>query len=148
MTFWRIANRRFATKAVLLTGEGAMLYGGRWNSPGRPAVYAAEHPALAILEMLVHLDIDPSAPPAGLMLAELDVPDALLKAAAPKTSTEAACRKTGDAFLADRQALGMIVPSVVAPHSRNVILNPRHPEARRIAIVTIEKLDLDKRLLS
>ena len=125
-----------------------MLYGGRWNSPGRPAIYAAEYPALAILELLVHLDIDLGAPPAGLMLAEISVPDALLKIAAAKAFTDAACRKIGDAFLADREYAGLIVPSAVAPHSRNVILNPRHPEAEAIFVVSIEKLDLDGRLLS
>src|SRR6266851_4258830 len=51
---WRIVHRRFAK--IAFTGEGARLFGGRWNSPGRPVIYTAQSQALAALEILVHLD--------------------------------------------------------------------------------------------
>ena len=51
---WRIVKRQFLAGAF--SGEGARLYGGRWNSPGRPAVYTAEHASLAMLEILAHLE--------------------------------------------------------------------------------------------
>ena len=53
-TVWRICRRPFAD----LSGDGARLYGGRWNTPGRPLIYAAETAALAVLEVRVHLDLD------------------------------------------------------------------------------------------
>ena len=53
MIVWRLCRHPFAD----LKGDGARLYGVRWNSPGRPMVYLAEHPALAALEVRVHLDL-------------------------------------------------------------------------------------------
>ena len=68
-TAWRICRRPFAD----LSGEGARLYGGRWNSPGRPVVYAAEAAALAVLEVRVHLDLDWSLLPADYVLMAIDL---------------------------------------------------------------------------
>jgi RES domain-containing protein len=51
---WRIVQERYSHQAF--TGEGARLYGGRWNSPGVPMIYASQSRALAALEMLVHFD--------------------------------------------------------------------------------------------
>jgi RES domain-containing protein len=53
ITAWRIFKRRY--KASAFTGEGARLFGGRWNSKGIPVVYTSASPSLATLEMLVHL---------------------------------------------------------------------------------------------
>ena len=50
---WRLVHARYV--AHTFDGEGARLYGGRWNSPGRPAVYTVGSLALAALEVLVHL---------------------------------------------------------------------------------------------
>ena len=47
---FRIADMRHS----LFGGSGAMLYGARWNSPGRRVIYAAETYAGALLEILVH----------------------------------------------------------------------------------------------
>lgn len=71
MRVWRVSRAAFAD----LSGEGARLYGGRWNSPGRPMVYTAENPALAILEVRVHLDLDPDLIPDDYVLMEIDVPE-------------------------------------------------------------------------
>ena len=51
---WRIVKRKYAKTAF--SGEGARVFGGRWNSPGFPVVYTAGSHSLAALEMLVHLD--------------------------------------------------------------------------------------------
>jgi len=53
MLAWRLCRRPHAD----LSGEGARRLGGRWNSPGRPLIYLAEHPALAALEVRLHLDL-------------------------------------------------------------------------------------------
>ena len=68
MELWRIARRA----QVALDGEGARLYGGRWNSAGTAVVYAASHLSLAALEYLVH--IDPDDAPDDLVALRLSVP--------------------------------------------------------------------------
>jgi RES domain-containing protein len=53
LSAWRICKARYATRAF--DGEGARVYGGRWNSPGTRVAYASESVALATLEVLVGL---------------------------------------------------------------------------------------------
>ena len=69
MRLWRISNH------ADLSGEGGRRVGGRWHERGRPVVYLSEHPALALLENLVHLEIDPEDLPSGYQLLTVDVPD-------------------------------------------------------------------------
>ena len=69
MRAWRICRDAYAD----LTGEGARLWGGRWNSPGRPLVYAADSAALAVLEVRVHLDLNFDLLPADYVLLTLDL---------------------------------------------------------------------------
>ena len=51
---WRITSNKFIKSAF--NGEGARLFGGRWNSRGTPLIYTAESKSLAALEILVHLE--------------------------------------------------------------------------------------------
>src|SRR5256885_16203700 len=53
LSAWRIVRATHVKSAF--TGEGARVYGGRWNSPGTGVVYVSEHESLAALELLVHL---------------------------------------------------------------------------------------------
>ncbi len=71
MRFWRISN--YAD----LSGEGGRLAAGRWNRLGRRIVYLAEHPALALLETLVHLEIDAEDMPNRFRLLSIDAPDGI-----------------------------------------------------------------------
>lgn len=69
MLAWRLCRKPYAD----LKGEGARLYGGRWNSPGRPLVYAASTAALAVLEIRVHLDLPPELLPDDYVLITIDL---------------------------------------------------------------------------
>ena len=135
---WRICRRVHAD----LSGEGARLYGGRWNRPGRPVVYLAEHPALAILEVRVHLDLPLELLPDDYVLMHVSLPDEPPAEAmgAIDTITD------GDAWLASRTSAVRRVPSLLAPHSSNFLLNPLHPRAAEAAIVEIEPYRFDPRL--
>ena len=109
---------------VALDGEGARLWGGRWNSAGRPMVYTAASPSLAVLEVLVHLDLPSELLPDDYQLLTISVPDdAPVSRVDAPISEDDLCRQTGDAFLADGAALTLSVPSVVVPQERNVLLN-------------------------
>lgn len=81
MLVWRLALGRYPA----LDGEGARLYGGRWNSPGTAMVYAATHIALALLEQLVH--VSPARLPASFQALAIELPDDIdLEHAAPGQS--------------------------------------------------------------
>ena len=92
MIAWRIARASFAD----IGGEGARRLGGRWNSPGRSALYLSEHPALCLPEIIVHLAVDPSALPIDYVLMTVIVPDGLITEAAPPSVIGGGERPFGD----------------------------------------------------
>ncbi len=49
------AYRIGSSRHPLWDGHGALIYGARWNSPGRGPIYAAETYSGAMLEMLVRV---------------------------------------------------------------------------------------------
>lgn len=132
-----------------LDGDGARLYGGRWNSPGVPLVYCAPALSLAALEVLVHLPPEMRRPgqlPA-LAAVELDVPDALVVTAddLPDPADLRATRTFGDTWAAGRSTLGLLVPSRVVPLEYNVLLNPMHPASADIRVLRMVPFVFDDR---
>ena len=138
MIAWRLCRRPHAD----LSGDGARLFGGRWNSPGRPVVYLAEHPALAALELRVHLDLPFELLPVDYVLMRVAVPD---DSVAPEIKPRATV-DAGNTWLATIQSATLRVPSVLVPHSWNVLLNPRHPDAGQADILDIEPFGFDPRM--
>jgi RES domain-containing protein len=133
---------------VALDGEGARLWGGRWNSAGMPMVYAAATPSLAVLEVLVHLDLPAELLPDDLRMLKIEVPDdvALFRLESVP-SDDASCIDAGDRFLTAGEALMMLVRSVVVPQEWNALINVRHPDMARVAVREEEPFRLDPRLL-
>ena len=138
-TAWRICRRPFAD----LSGEGARLYGGRWNSPGRPVVYAAEAAALAVLEVRVHLDLDWSLLPADYVLMAIDLSSLAIESLEEALDDPVTY---GDAWLESRRSAVLGVPSVLVRESRNLLVNVAHPEASRASIASIRSFSFDERL--
>jgi len=133
---------------IALDGEGARLWGGRWNSAGRPMVYTAATPSLAVLEVLVHLDLPAELLPNDLRLLTIEIPDdAPVHQLDTDPADDTACIAEGDAFLAAREALALRVRSVVVPQEWNMLLNALHPAMSRVAIIRDEPFRLDPRLL-
>lgn len=130
------------------------MVGGRWNSPRIPALYLAEEPALAVLETLVHLDLPPDLVPPDYVMMHLSFADGLpgdgswLEDGPEVPPDDDECRKLGDDFLRSGRAVALRVPSVIAPFSRNVILNPAHPMIARVAVQMIDDFAFDRRLLN
>lgn len=126
------------------------MVGGRWNSPGRAAVYLAESRAMAILETLVHLDLDEHTIPPDYVILTVDLSmlDAgWLEGGPAIPPSDAECRAIGDAFLGARRVLGLRVPSVIVPHASNFVLNPAHPLMDQVTIQSIDPFAFDRRLL-
>ena len=138
---WRISN--YAD----LSGFGGLKFSGRWHTCGRPAVYAAEHPAGAMTEMLVHFTRENL--PDAFQLIEIDLDDtAAMETAAPPPGwrdSEAATRAIGDAWLAQKRSLALRVPSALVPQAWNVLLNPAHPEAAKMRVAALHPVPVDPR---
>jgi RES domain-containing protein len=149
-TAWRIVKRRHAARA--LEGDGARLYGGRWNPPGVRVAYLAESRALALLEVLVHLG--ESAALAGFVALGVEVDSRRLErveeSALParwwSSPAPAALQALGAEWLASRRSLWLSVPSAIVPAERILLLNPEHPAAARLAAGEPEAFRLDPRL--
>ncbi len=139
MRVWRVCRRPFAD----LSGEGARLYGGRWNSPGRPMVYAAESAALAVLEVRVHLDLDWRVLPDDYVLMAIETGDVVAETLA---ETPADPRAAGDAWLASGRSALLRAPSFIVPESANLLINPAHRDAARLAVASIRPFAFDARL--
>jgi RES domain-containing protein len=138
MQVWRLCRRPHAD----LSGEGARLFGGRWNSPGRPVVYTAEHPALAALEVRVHLDLPFELLPADYVLMGIQVPDSLITDAFHPVDT----LEVGNTWLLQARNAALRVPSVLMPHAWNILVNPRHADAPQATVSTVEAFAFDPRL--
>jgi RES domain-containing protein len=136
---WRLCRAPFAD----LTGEGARRYGGRWNEPGRPIVYAASNAALAVLEVRVHLDLTPDLLPDDYLLLTIDLHDLATEEAANIPADPAAF---GDAWLRERRTPVLRVPSLIVPESSNILVNPAHPDAAQASIIARRRFAFDRRL--
>ena len=144
---------------TVLTGEGARLYGGRWNKEGTPLVYTSSSMELALLEATVHFE---GLPPAGLpphILVTIELPDAAISYPAlellpPDWHLYEGYPADELASFVQRQfqhtgCVGVAVPSVVMPLSRarNILLNPLSPAMSQVRIVSIQAHKVDPRLL-
>ncbi|MBB5708386.1 RES domain-containing protein [Sphingopyxis panaciterrulae] len=142
-----IVYRLCKAARIALDGEGARLWGGRWNSAGRPMVYTAATPSLAVLEVLVHLDLPAELLPDDLRLLTIEVPDdAPVQQLDVDPADGAACVAQGDAFLDAGNVLSLRVRSVVVPQEWNLLLNVRHADMDKVKIIANEPFQLDPRL--
>ena len=149
MRLWRVSNH------ADLSGEGGRRVAARWHERGPAAVYLAEHPALALLETLVHLDIDPDELPSHYQLLTVEAPDGV----AVEELAEAELARIADwrhappetrqltrAWFGERRSALLRVPSAVVPAAFNYLLNPLHPDAARVTVVARQTAQFDARL--
>jgi RES domain-containing protein len=149
---WRVVKRKHASTAF--DGKAAQRFGGRWNSPGRRAVYASGTKSLAVLEVLVHLDVGRRLP--RLVAFGFAVDDHLVDRL-PTTDLPrhwrtarglATTQRIGDDWLASGHGLALAVPSAIVPEESNYLLNPAHPRFARTKFGRPMPFLLDPRLVS
>jgi len=148
---WRIVRAARANTAF--TGEGARIYGGRWNSPGTAVIYVSEHESLAALELLVHLT--PLVPDARYLSFRVEWDDRLtshlpVKNLPPHWNAEPPGIQTmqiGDEWVHTGRSVSLAVPSVLSTSEVNYLLNPKHPDFRKIKISEPLEYRFDSRLL-
>jgi len=133
----------------VLSGDGAARYPGRWNSLGRPLVYACETFSGAMLEILVHANI--GRPPRDLHFAAIVIPPsvAIEELSTPDVEDRSDVETTrllGDAWYARGRTAVLLVPSAVTRVERNALINPAHPDFARIRASAPKPVVWDRRL--
>ena len=147
MELWRVSNYDE------LAGLGGLYGAGRWHSRGRPIIYCGENPAGALLEVLVHAEVDPEDLPGHYRLFKIQCPGHLpVPSPLPDTlpagwrEEVAITRAAGDAWLQARSSCLLRVPSAIVPASWNVLINPAHADSRHLRIVERYQAAFDPRL--
>jgi RES domain-containing protein len=146
MFLWRISNHEG------LDGRGGLLASARWHTQGRPIVYLATSPAGALVEVLVNLELDAARLPRSYTLLKVEAPDDIPMmrvelASLPQgwRTDPAISRARGDDWLAAGESALLEVPSAILPDSFNLLLNPNHPGAARIRVVSQLAYPYDRR---
>lgn len=150
MILYRISNCKYARD---ISGTGAKMFGGRWNSVGTPMHYMAENRALAALEVLVN--IDNVSDTSQLCLSIFELSDESIELCnfnqlpenwrAYPSSFE--LQKIGDEFVKTNKYLLLRVPSAIIEDEFNFLMNVNHPLAENIKILEIKPFSFDNRLL-
>ena len=151
MELYRITQEIYSDD---LTGNGSMLFGGRWNSEGMHALYVASSRSLALLETLAHT-------PAKMLqlksyiLISIFVPDTTIQQVIDYNKLPGGwnaadihpyTQKTGDSFLLENKKLLLLAPSVLMPEENICMLNPLHPDMKKVKIVQKRRIHFDKRI--
>jgi len=155
MRVFRIEREKYLNKT--LEGIGAALTEGyRWNSLNTYLVYTAESRALAILEVSVHLDLSEDLP-TDRHYVEIEIPDevsiiALNDDDLPEKWDEKPpileTQIIGDDFVRSNSAAVLKVRSSIVPPEFNYLINPNHPDSKKISVVSTIPLKFDKRIKS
>ncbi|HYV54850.1 MAG TPA: RES family NAD+ phosphorylase [Chitinophagaceae bacterium] len=152
MELYRITQESYSND---LSGDGSRIFGGRWNSEGRYALYTSANRSLALLETLAHI-------PAKLfrnkkyILVTVFLPDkAPLKFIEEKDlpnnwdalDIQHVTQKIGDNFLEEQKGLLFRVPSVLMPEEFNYIINPLHPSMKQVKVIHHREIRFNDRLI-
>ena len=149
MILYRISSKVHARD---LSGTGASLFGGRWNSKGVPMLYTSESLSLAALEVIANLSGDKLNK--NLYCVEIDFPNNLtideIKVLQKGWSTYpygAETVRIGNEFV-NKGGLCLRVPSAIITSESNYLLNPRHEHFDLVKILDARPLILDQRLFN
>lgn len=150
MIVFRLSKAKFARD---LSGKGAEKSGGRWNSRGTALVYSSASRALCTTEIAVHTPLGNI--PFDYQLISIEIPENIhiheLESEYLPTDWKSiphahSTQEIGDRFVYDGIFAVLKVPSVVVQDEFNFLINPTHPDAKKISINAIESFNFDERL--
>ena len=133
-----------------ISGEGSRIYGGRFNPIGLATLYTSENISLCILEILVRASKTTS--PDNYTLISIEIPDNEISKIQLKKLKKGwqhdldYTQGIGEDFLKENQSFCLEVPSAIVSQENNFLLNPLHPDFKKVKILSTELLELDKRL--
>lgn len=146
MNVFRITTAQWCKS---LTASG---YPARWSAKGRFVIYTAGSRALACLENMVHRSGEGNnflykvmiiEIPETVVIKELD--EAQLKKDWHTIDNYAYCQSIGTNWLNESDYAVLKVPSVVIKKEHNYLINPNHPDFKKITLTGNEDFDFDKR---
>jgi RES domain-containing protein len=149
-TGWRIVPENRADDAFV--GEGARLFGGRWNSPGVALVYGSQHKSLAALEQLVHFN---PIRPNRFKVFSFQFSESLIETVSPRNLPKdwrqepppPSAQRFGSIWARDLRSAILAIPSIIIPDELNYVLNPAHSDFKKIKIGKPDDFSFDARLL-
>ncbi|MBC7425174.1 MAG: RES domain-containing protein [Bacteroidia bacterium] len=150
MEVFRLCKSKFSGE---LSGKGAAIMGGRWNSPGIEIIYTSSNRSLTMAEVAVHFNA--AMVPVDYMMVTILIPDSLsVKKIMLKELPEnwncfpplSVIHHFGDKFVSEKKYCLLEVPSAVTQGDYNILINPNHPDYKKIKIKIIEKFPLDRRI--
>lgn len=152
MTVYRLSREKYRYD---LSGKGAELYGGRWNSKGVAMLYTSQSRALAFAEVAIHIPV--GLVPKDYFLISIHFPDTagILKIAVAEMPTDwrsnphsNSTQRIGDQFILESKFLILQVPSAVVPGDFNFLINPTHPQSNDVKIESVEQFEFDSRFFT
>lgn len=149
MKFYRLCK---SIHARALSGHGAELSGGRWNSKGLAVIYASESIALCTAEIAVHIPL--GMLPVDYVLLSYEIHDVKVETIDLGNLPDRwnsyphsfSTQQIGDKFLLRKKSLALRVPSAVVPQEFNCLINPKHKEISRLSILNVQPYTFDVRL--
>lgn len=151
MEVYHVGSRKFAKQ---LTGEGAKLHGGRWNSIGTACIYTGESISLCVLEYAANVNLHQLS--SSLAVSVYTLPERSWKEFSIKelpgnwqeVPAPAETQEWGTKLLQEANHLALKLPSVIIPSEFNYILNPLHPAFKKVKIKDIRPFTFDTRIKS
>ena len=150
MIVYRLTKSKYAND---LSGKGAELAGGRWNSKGVALVYTGESRALCTAELAVHIPL--GILPDNYVLVGINIPEDCVISKINKDDLDPdwklyphpdSTQNIGDHFVSENRYLVLKVPSAVVPGDYNWLINPAHKDAHNIKIIETVPFEFDERL--
>lgn len=149
---WRIVKKRF--EATAFDGEGARLYGGRWNTVGNRMIYTASSRSLAALEIVIHTSNTDLL--TQYVILSIEFPDRFVTSIKQSdlpgdwrdSPAPSRLQEIGDDWLSNMKSAVLAVPSIIIPEEKNYLLNPAHGDFSTLRLTNPLKFEFDSRLAS
>ncbi len=150
MKLYRLTKSKYSRD---LSGKGAEIGGGRWNSKGTSMLYTSQSIALATTEIAVHVPL--GILPKGYVVITFEVPNSIITEELQENKLPSdwksiphshSTQMIGDAFIISKKTLILKLPSVVVQGDFNYLINPDHLDINTVSIVTIQQYEFDGRL--
>ncbi|MEI6576020.1 MAG: RES family NAD+ phosphorylase [Bacteroidota bacterium] len=151
MEVFRLSRKKWAN---MLTGHGAALKGGRWNSPGTEIIYTSCNRSLAMAEVAVHFSL--ATLPDDYRMVTIYIPEEIPIKAIPEKNLPYgwnsfpygnAIKNHGDEFIRKNKYCLLKVPSAITKGDHNILINPFHPDFKYVKITHNDPFPLDRRIL-